>query len=282
MPGFEHQGCRLVWREESVAGGVDPVLLVAGFNGTGDFWQPVVDAWHEAAVPARLLLPDYRGAGASGRWSAGDAGLPVQMLADDMLAVLAHAGISRAHVIGHSYGSVIAQVMAARSPQAMASLTLSATFARVDTALRRWFELRLQVLRECGPQAFVELGSLLSHPPEWLRANWEDLRAREARQLAALREPGAQQAVLARAKGLMAVDTGDLLPRIRAATLVMAARDDTLTAPGLSREVARRIPAATFVQFDEGGHSFVRTHPRQYLARWLEHHGQTLARSMSA
>jgi pimeloyl-ACP methyl ester carboxylesterase len=50
------------------------------------------------------------------------------------------------------------------------------------------------------------------------------------------------------------MDLRDDLPRIAAATLVVAAADDQSTPPEQSRELARRIPAARFVLIPGASH----------------------------
>ena len=61
-----------------------------------------------------------------------------------------HLKIGRAHLVGHSTGGAIAQVVAAGHPARIASLVLSGTWARPDARFRRLFEFRARVLRYHG------------------------------------------------------------------------------------------------------------------------------------
>jgi aminoacrylate hydrolase len=51
------------------------------------------------------------------------------------------------------------------------------------------------------------------------------------------------------------------LPRIKAPTLVICARDDFLTPAYFSRELAQRIPGAKLMVLEKGGHAVSQVDP---------------------
>ena len=87
-----------------------PVILLHGFPDTGRLWRHQVPALAEAGF--RVIVPDMRGYGASGKPPDVDA-YAMQALAGDVLAVMADAGVERAHVVGHDWGAVLAWALAA-------------------------------------------------------------------------------------------------------------------------------------------------------------------------
>ena len=97
-----------------------PVVLLHGWPDAGRLWRHQVDALGAAGF--RTVTPDLRGFGASDRPEGVDAyGLPV--LVADVLGVLDHLGIERAHVVGHDWGAALAWVTATLAPDRVESLT---------------------------------------------------------------------------------------------------------------------------------------------------------------
>jgi pimeloyl-ACP methyl ester carboxylesterase len=124
------------------------VLFVGGLTDDLGVWDAQV-----AGLAHRFRVTRYDGRGTP----AAPAPPGPYALADlvaDALAVLDVAGIEHAHVVGTALGGVIAQKLAIFHPERVASITLSATWARPDRALRaryaswRWAAERA---RSIGP-----------------------------------------------------------------------------------------------------------------------------------
>lgn len=101
-------------------GGDGPWLpLLHGWPESGEMWEPVVPA---LAARFRLILPDQRGAGLSGRPAAG---YDVATLADDLAAVLADAGVEGpTAVVGHDVGGMVATAYALSQPHRVSRLAV--------------------------------------------------------------------------------------------------------------------------------------------------------------
>src|SRR5260221_10215896 len=68
--------------------------------------------------------------------------------AADTLRLIDHLALDRVHLVGHSTGGTIAQVLAADHPDRVASLVLGATWARLDARLHKLFVFRKRALYE--------------------------------------------------------------------------------------------------------------------------------------
>ncbi len=95
------------------------VVLVHGWMTSSRVWDALLAALAEAGVG--VLTFDLRGCGGSAR---GLGPLSLARFAEDVRAVVDHAGLGRFHLVGHSMGGQIAQLAAAADPQRVRSLAL--------------------------------------------------------------------------------------------------------------------------------------------------------------
>src|SRR3954464_13262760 len=88
-----------------VKGAGRPVVLVHGFPDTKRLWSKQVPALVEAGH--QVITFDTRGYGESDKPSDVDA-YSIVFLAMDVVAILDHLGIERAHLVGHDWGAATA------------------------------------------------------------------------------------------------------------------------------------------------------------------------------
>jgi pimeloyl-ACP methyl ester carboxylesterase len=93
LNGFKHH-----WEE---AGSGDAVVMLHGASGSG---VSLMNHMPEMSKTFRVLIPDMRGKGQSEHV----ASIPPSAWVDDVLALLDHLGIERAHVYGNSLGARVA------------------------------------------------------------------------------------------------------------------------------------------------------------------------------
>lgn len=105
--------------EYEARGQGEPVLLIHGSH-IADGFLPLV---RDGALAERHRLIRYHRRGFAGSERA-PAGFRIEDQARDALGLLGHLGVPRAHVIGHSYGAVVAIELACQAPHAVRSLTV--------------------------------------------------------------------------------------------------------------------------------------------------------------
>jgi aminoacrylate hydrolase len=184
-------------------------------------------------------------------------------MADDLLRLMDKLGIASAHLVGHSTGGAIGQVIAQDHPERLQSLVLSATWAGRDPFFRRLFESRKEVLVNLGVEAYLRASALFLAPPWWVSAN-DAAIAESHRQLAEAAPP--VEVMASRIDAIVAFDRRARLREIRTPTLVIVAADDTVTPRFYSDELAERIPGAKLVVLDGGGHFVPQITPEPYNA----------------
>jgi pimeloyl-ACP methyl ester carboxylesterase len=115
-------GLRLPYMEQGDPLGT-PVLFLHGIT---DSWRSFELALPHLPDSIRALVLTQRGHGDASRPASG---YHPEDFAGDVVAFLDRLGIDRAVIVGHSMGSVIGQIVAARHPDRVLGLVLVAAFA---------------------------------------------------------------------------------------------------------------------------------------------------------
>ncbi|HTV88680.1 MAG TPA: alpha/beta hydrolase [Stellaceae bacterium] len=232
-----------------------PVLFVSGLTGFASFWQDQVVAFGKHFD---VITHDQRGVGQS---DLTRSGFTVDRMAADVIGLMDALEIERAHIVGHSTGGAVAQILAIEHPKRAASVVLSATWTKSDAYFRRLFTMRKDILLRLGPSAYVQANTLYLYPSWWIKANNERLRQLEAQNLAIF--PPTEIAA-SRIDAILAFDRTEQLARIKIPTLVVGAEDDIVTPAYFSEELARLIPAAEIKIFPRGGHALNQVRTREF------------------
>ena len=110
---------------QQIGSGPDVILIHGLFCSIAFWWFRVAPA---LAEHHRVTALDLRGHGFSGispdRYRAVD-------LAKDVVALMDHLKIDRAHVIGHSFGGAVGVALASTRPERISQLTLADCLAAV-------------------------------------------------------------------------------------------------------------------------------------------------------
>jgi pimeloyl-ACP methyl ester carboxylesterase len=99
--------------EFEVTGSGRPVVLLHGFPDSGRLWR------HQAPVLAdagfQVIVPDLRGYGGSDQPDEVEA-YAIPFLAGDVLGILDHLDLEKAHVVGHDWGAALAWALGSLVP----------------------------------------------------------------------------------------------------------------------------------------------------------------------
>ncbi len=152
--------------EYEVSGTGEPVVFIHGAF-IADTFRPLL-AEPSLAGHYRLILYHRRGYAGSSRASGP---VSVARQAADCRALLRHLGVERAHVVGHSYGGIVALQLALDTPGVAHSLALLEPGLMVGASAQDYREALargVERYREAGAEVVVD---------EFLQARWPGYRA---------------------------------------------------------------------------------------------------------
>jgi len=218
-------------------------------------WSPTLA---RLAAGRRLIRYDQRGTGLSD-WEVAD--ISFEAFVRDLEAVVAQARLTRFALFGISQGASVAIAFAARHPERVSRLVLHGGYAlgrnkRATSADREQAAAYLTLIRHgwgYRNSAFMQAFSSLYLPggtPEQVK--WfSDLQRATASPENAIRIRNACDDI----------DVADLLPKVRAPTLVMHSRHDSVVPFDHGRLIASSIPGARFVGLDSSNHVILPQEP---------------------
>ncbi len=226
-----------------------PIVFVHGWASAGTAWAGQL-ADPELAAHHRLLAVDLRGHGVSDTPAAGydDAAT----WADDLAAVLAHAG-RPAVLVGWSYGGlVITDYLRQRGTTGVAGLVLVGALTEVGrdrpggATGTAWDGIMRESLSEDPAVAIPALTTLASRmtaaPPTGAA-----VQEHVGRMLAV--PPSVRKALFRRDVG-----SADVLAAVAVPTMVVHGTGDTVVAPSCAEYAAGKIPGAVVRWFEDVGH----------------------------
>ncbi|MGH4035121.1 alpha/beta fold hydrolase [Actinomycetota bacterium Odt1-20B] len=223
--------------------GTGPGLLLAhGAGGSVEAnYGPVLG---ELTASRTAVGVDYPGTGATPRATAP---LELDALVDELTAAADAEGLDRFAVSGYSLGTAVAVRLAARHPERVTALVLTAPFARADNHLRLAATLWRELFETDRDRLALALVPLALSPAALASLGPEEL--------AATLKGTAQTAPAGTPEHTSLVERLDVradLARITAPTLVVSTTGDRLVPPSLHREVAAGIPGAQLSEIATG------------------------------
>ena len=215
------------------------LLLLHGIGASATTWNQQM-----ARLGAHFtcLAPDLPGYGDS-----------PDLAGEGLMAILeAVANVVRdepAHVVGVSFGALLALALARHYPQRVASLVLAdATLGRAglpDPERKQWLQNRLDLSRNLQG-ASLDRAAKIAAP---------GAPAHVVEEIARHMRRARPEGYMAVANAIAATDARPWLPAITTPTLVLCGEDDRVTGTDVSRTLADALPQASLHVIPKAGHA---------------------------
>jgi len=231
-----------------IHGDGEPLVFIPGWGTEITTIKEQIDG---LARENRVIAIDNRGVGRS---TKPDTPWSIEDMADDTVGILDALGIRRAHILGLSMGSMIAQMIAAKYPDRVNRLVLHVGFTRIPFMVKTMMNL-MQYLP--GSKKKMEEGMALIFGQNY---------------------PPTPESFRRQGEAVASFDSRKYLGRIKAPTLIVNGSKDQFVPLKITRELAEGIAGAKLVLVD-GDHIFSRTRPELLQIPVLEFLAEVDARN---
>jgi len=230
-----------------------PIVLIMGFGSTMDMWSPLF--LDNLSSKYKVIVFDNRG---MGNTTAPPGNFSIAQFADDTAGLMAALGIEKAHILGWSMGSFVAQELAVRYPERVNKIILYAG----DCGGKEAVMPSPQVLKDLADtsgspeERGMRLFSLL-FPKDWLSKQpafykWFPLP----------KETSSPENIERQAQAIAAWPGAyDRLGLIKSPALIVTGKEDVITPPENAFILAQRINVSWLVQFGGAGHGLMYQYP---------------------
>jgi 3-oxoadipate enol-lactonase len=206
------------------------IVCVHGLGGSSNTWTPVMPALARHRV-IRIDLPG------SGRSQRVEGPLSIERYVDAVLDVCTRLGVTRAHWLGHSMGTIVVQHVAVTQPMLVAGIALFGPLITPPDAARTAIKARADKAREGAPGMHEITQGLLN------AAISADTRTRLPLAVAFVRESLMRQDGEAYARSCEALASAQAaaVERIEAPVLLVTGDEDGVAPPQAVRAMADRL-----------------------------------------
>lgn len=227
-----------------------PVVLIPGLDGLSEFFADIVPelSRHYQVIVYELPL---KGDAAGARYD-------FAFIARDLKSVLDEVTGEPVHVIGESFGGVVAQTLTLTYPERVRTLTLISSAPHFELSLKNRLLLPLFRVTPMWLFARVHLSDVCEpDDPAWAKrlfvrgASYAD-----------------HASVVARANMVARVDLRARVRELACPVLLVVGSRDRFTGEA-SQRMAAMLPRASLVAIEGGGHLCHMTHPKPFLAAVL-------------
>lgn len=236
-------GINLYYEEE---GGGPTLVLISGYTTDLSAWESIR---HKLAKYFRLILIDNRGAGRS---DTPDILYSIEMMAEDIKALMVFLRLPSSYILAHSMGTAIAQALAIKHPNFIKKMVLANPVIHFPPSPSYAFSFFLK-MRQQG----ASLRTMTEGVMPWLFSNAFLKDTDQITKILNIVETYAfPQSLIGQKRqleALMHFNSEDWFKKIDVSILAIEGEEDLLC-PGVAKRMYHEIPNASYLVFPGQAH----------------------------
>lgn len=194
----------------------------------------------------KVLRFDTRGHGASG---APAGAYTLELLADDLHALLQTLGVKSTHFVGLSMGGMIGQTFALKYPGEFKSLALCDTTSRYPTEAAGLWAERIKTVEAQGMEPLVE-----STLARWFTEPFRKAHPEAVQKVAAMIRSTPTLGYIGCSHAIPKINLTSRLKEIHCPSLVIVGKDDPGTPVAMAEEIHQALPGSKLVVIPSAAH----------------------------
>ncbi len=256
MTEFHANGIRLHARIDGESG---PWVVMSNSLGcTLEMWDPQMPA---LAGRFRVLRYDTRG---HGRSEATPGAYSMELLADDLLALMDAAGVEKAWLVGLSMGGMLAQVAALKAQHRFHGLVLADTTSRYGPEVADFWANRARMALSEGLEPISR-----TTPARWFTPGFGERHPEVVGHYQAMLRGNDPVGYAGCCGAIPRIDVTDRLHELALPARVIVGEQDPSTTPEHARRIVAALPGADLVVLKDAAHLSNVEQPEAFSAAML-------------
>lgn len=248
MPKVEINGVELYYTLDG--DGEETIVFLNGIMMNTLSWNDFVPVFTEKNN-YKFLRVDFRDQGFSSPYQEE---YDVSIHVDDLKGLFDHLGLTKVHLLGVSYGAMVAMLFALKYPEYLSSLILANAVAQVTKFLQAASDIWEYCATIGSGEVFFKLSMPFIYSDDFYNRNWKWLKEREAIFEQILTAEWFES-LHRLSRSSKEFDILDQIHNIKTPTLLMAGTRDIITPIYEMKKMQERIINSKMVIIEEAGHA---------------------------
>lgn len=248
MPRVEINGVELFYSLDGQ--GEETIVFLNGIMMNTLSWNEFVPVLTEQNN-YRFLRVDFRDQGQSSHFQEE---YHVSIHVEDLKELFDHLGLQKVHLLGVSYGAMVAMLFALKHPEYLSSLILANAVAQVTKFLQAASDIWEYSASTNSGELFFKLSMPFIYSDDFYNRNWQWLKEREAI-FDKILTPEWFASLLRLSRSSKEFDILDEIDKINVPTLLVAGTRDIITPIYEMKKIQERIVNSKMVIIENAGHA---------------------------